>query len=238
MSKHVCLRVLSVIALVTLLAPAIDAARSDVDFCLSGVTVNSPGVVIVCPAGDGTPLNNAVGNINCTITITALDGDGVGISGIPITDMWLVGCGSGLLLCGGNDGSRPDSATDSAGQATFSNEPLASGCDAGLYAVLQGVVMGVAGSCVPTCLPIAARSPDYKSAGAPGPAPCPGDVMCPDGKVTNADYSWFGTHYATSSNPNAPYSACADFSLPFGVITLADFTQSVAHFIGNHKCTL
>jgi hypothetical protein len=46
------------------------------------------------------------------------------------------------------------------------------------------------------------------------------------------------SYYPTSTNPNAPYQACADFSLPFCVITLADFTQTVAHFIGDHKCTL
>src|SRR5678816_3152367 len=32
-------------------------------------------------------------------------------------------------------------------------------------------------------------SGDFKSAGAPGPAPCGGDLLCPDGKVTNADLS-------------------------------------------------
>lgn len=229
---------LVVLTIVASMALPIDAAQSGVDFCKSGVTVTNPGVVIVCPAGDGTPLTNAVGQTNCQIVITALDSNGVGIAGIPVTDMWLVGCSNGLLLCGGHDGSAPDGVTDASGKATFSNEPVASGCDTGLYAVLQGTMLGVAGSCAAACLPVGARSPDFKSAGAPGPAPCAGDIMCPDGRVTSADYSWFATHYPTSTNPNAPYFACADFSLPFGVITLADFTQTVGHFQNSHKCTI
>ena len=90
------------------------------------------------------------------------------------------------------------------------------------------------------CLPIAVRSPDYKSAGAPGPAPCGGDTRCPDSKVTNADFSWFVTHYPTTGNPGATYLACADYAAPLGApIGLADFSKFSVHFAGaGHKCPI
>ena len=81
------------------------------------------------------------------------------------------------------------------------------------------------------------RSPDVKSAGAPGPAPCSGDLLCPDGKVTNADLGWFFTHYPTGANPGAPYSKLADYRNPIGApIGLADFSEFTVHFAGSgHK---
>src|SRR5689334_3896250 len=36
-------------------------------------------------------------------------------------------------------------------------------------------------------------SGDFKSAGPPGPAPCGGNLLCPDNRVTNADFSFFVT---------------------------------------------
>ena len=156
-----------------------------VDACKSDVTGNA-GVVLICPLGDGDPLN-VVGS---TITLTVRDNTNTGIAGIPATDMWLVGCTDGLLLCGGSQGSNADNATNGSGVTTFSNEPISGGCDTGLYAVVQGVVIQNPANCTPKCLTIAARSPDYKSSGAPGPAPCAADLKCPDSRVTNADFSW------------------------------------------------
>jgi hypothetical protein len=149
--------------------------------------------------------------------------------------MWLVGCNDGLLLCGGSSGSNADAATSASGATTFSQEPTAGGCDTGMYAVVQGVVIQTAGSCLPTCLPIAARSPDYKSSAGCGAI----DNRCPDSRVTSADFSWFITHYPTGANPGAPYLACADYAANLGVITLADFTRFVQHFAGaGHKCPI
>jgi hypothetical protein len=154
--------------------------------------------------------------------------------------MWLVGCNDGLLLCGGSTGSNADAVTNASGTTTFSNEPIAGGCDTGLYAVVQGVIIQDSGTCQPKCLAIAARSPDYKSAGSPGPAPCGGDLKCPDSKVTTADFSWFVTHYPTAGNPGATYLACADFAAPLGSpIGLADFSAFTVHFAGaGHKCPI
>jgi len=210
-----------------------------VDPCLSTVTAAS-GVVLVCPLGDGDLLTAPVGGGNSQITLTVKDNAGAAIPGIPATDMWLVGCNDGLLLCGGSQGSNADAVTNASGTTTFSNEPIAGGCDTGLYAVVQGVIIQNPGSCTPKCLGISARSPDYKSAGAPGPAPCAGDLKCPDSKVTNADFSWFVTHYPTGANPGATYLVCADYAAPLGSpIGLADFSKFTVHFAGaGHKCPI
>lgn len=207
--------------------------------CLSTVTA-AAGVVLVCPLGDGDPLTAPVGGGNSQVSLTVKDNTNTGIPGIPAQDMWLVGCNDGLLLCGGSSGSNADAATNASGSTTFSNEPIAGGCDTGLYAVVQGIIIQNPGPCTPKCLGIAARSPDYKSAGAPGPAPCGGDTRCPDSKVTNADFSWFVTHYPTAANPGASYLACADYAAPLGgSIGLSDFSKFTVHFAGaGHKCPI
>jgi hypothetical protein len=205
-----------------------------VDPCKSTVS-GAAGIGLVCPLGDGDLLSS----IGSTITLTVKDNTNTGIQGIPTTDMWLVGCNDGLLLCGGSQGSNADVATNASGVTTFTQEPTAGGCDTGLYAVVQGVVIQDAGTCLPKCLPIQGRSPDYKSAGAPGPPACGGDLKCPDSKVSNADFSWFTTHYPTAGNPGAPYLACADYAATFGVIGLSDFSKFTVHFAGaGHKCPI
>jgi len=203
-----------------------------VDPCKSTVTANA-GVVLVCPLGDGDALNSNPGGgiANCQIALTVRDNANVGIAGIPGTDMWLVGCNDGLLLCGGSASSNADLATDATGATTFSNEPAASGCDTGLYVVVQGIIIQD-GSCLPKCLPIAARSPDYKSAAGVGDPPaCAADLRCPDYKVTNADFSWFSGHYTINIAFPKPYFSCADYGAPLGVIGLSDLSKFTVHFL-------
>jgi len=226
-------------ALVCWQVAGIDSANSGiVSPCLSTVTA-AAGVVLVCPQGDGDLLTAPVGGGNCQITLTVKDNTPAAIPGIPATDMWLVGCNDGLRLCGGSAGSNADAATNASGVTTFSNEPTAGGCDTGLYAVVQGVVIQNPGTCTPKCLPIAARSPDYKSAGGAGDPPsCGGDLLCPDGKVGNADFSWFTGHYTFPGHPGS-FFACADYAAPLGgaSLTLADFSKFSVHFAGvGHKC--
>jgi hypothetical protein len=222
-------------ALVCWQVAGVDTVNSGiVDACKSTVTANA-GVVLVCPLGDGDALTNAVGGVNAQVSLTVRDATNTGIPGIPATDMWLVGCNDGLLLCGGSSGSNADAATSLSGATTFSQEPTAGGCDTGLFAVVQGVVIQDIATCLPKCLPIAARSPDYKSVAGCGAI----DNRCPDSRVTNADFSWFITHYPTGSNPGAPYLACADYAVALGAISLADFTRFVQHFAGaGHKCPI
>lgn len=204
-----------------------------VDACKSTVT-GAAGVVLVCPLGDGDPLTAPVGGGNSQISLTVRDNTNTGIPGIPATDMWLVGCNNGLLLCGGSSGSNADAATNASGQTTFSNEPVAGGCDTGLWTVVQGVVIQTAGACTPTCLAIQARSPDYKG------TPCGANPDClgPDSKVTGPDFAWFGTHFSTGGSPK-PYHACADYAAPLGSVTGPDFAKFAIHFAGaGHKCPI
>jgi hypothetical protein len=210
-----------------------------VDACKSTVSA-AAGVVLVCPLGDGDPLTTNVAGGSSQVSLTVRDNTNTGIPGIPATDMWLVGCNDGLLLCGGSSGSNADAATSATGATTFSNEPIGGGCDTGLYAVVQGVIItaGIAPNCTPVCLPIQVRSPDYKSSGAPGPAPCGLDLRCPDSRVTGADFAWFATHFSTAGSPK-PYHACADYALPLGTISGPDFAKFAIHFAGaGHKCPI
>jgi len=234
--------VLSVIAAGVLIWQAVGpvAVNSGIpDFCKSTLVANA-GVVLVCPLGDGDPLTAAVGGVNSKITLTLRDNTNTPIPNMPAVDMWLVGCNDGLLLCGGSQASNADATTDAFGVTTFSNEPVAGGCETGVYVVVGGAVLQQPGSCLPWCLPVQSRSPDYKSAGAPGPAPCGGDIRCPDSRVSNADFSWFVTHYPTTGNPGATYLACADYAAPLGApIGLADFSKFAIHFAGaGHKCPI
>jgi hypothetical protein len=227
-------------ALVCWQAAGIGTANSGiVDPCKSSLVAANSGMVLVCPLGDGDRLDLAVpnvggGTINCQITLTVRDNASVGVAGVPATDMWLVGCNDGLLLCGGSTGSNADLATDASGVTTFTNEPIASGCDTGLYAVVQGVIIQDSGTCQPKCLAIAARSPDYK-----GQAACPGDNRCPDAQVTLPDYSWFTTHYPVGVTVK-PYFACADYASPLGApLGLPDFSKFSVHYAGaGHKCPI
>jgi hypothetical protein len=225
-------------ALVCWQVAGVDTVNSGiVDACKSTVTANA-GVVLVCPLGDGDPLTTPVGGGNSQVSLTVRDISNTGIPGIPATDMWLIGCNDGLLLCGGSSGSNADAATNASGATTFSNEPVAGGCDTGLYCVVQGVVIQTAGACLPTCLPIAVRSPDYKSAGPPGPAACGGDIRCPDSKVSGPDFAWFATHFSVGATIR-PYHACADYAAPLGSITGPDFAKFSIHFVGaGHKCPI
>jgi len=224
-------------ALVCWQVASVDTVNSGiVDACKSTVTANA-GVVLVCPQGDGDALTATADGANSQVTLTVRDNTNTGIPGIPATDMWMVGCNDGLLLCGGSQGSNADLATSASGVTTFSNEPVAGGCDTGLYAVVQGIVIQEAGSCLPKCLPIASRSPDYKSSASCGAV----DNRCPDSKVTNSDFSWFTSHYLFAGpGAGATYLACADYAAPFGSpIGLADFTKFTVHFVGSgHKCPI
>jgi hypothetical protein len=253
-------------ALVCWQVAGVDSVNSGiVDPCKSTVatTGGNDGVVLVCPLGDGDPLNAAIQNdpiaygagpppppVNVTVLLTVRDNANLAVPGIPAVDMWLVGCNDGLLLCGGSSASNADNATSATGSTTFTNEPIAGGCDTGLYAVVQGIVIETAGTCLPTCLPIEVRSPDYKSAGPPGPPGCAGDIRCPDSRVSLADFAWFNTHYKTAANPGATYHACADYAHPIGGATtntspapftvgLADFSKFNVHYFGaGHKCPI
>jgi hypothetical protein len=231
---------ISLVTLFLLVSAAPARAQFLIDPCKSTVVANA-GVLMACPKGDGDFLTNAIGGTNCQITLTVKDYANQPVIGLPETDMWLVSCNNSLLICGLSSGSQADHPTDALGQTTFSHPIAAGGCTTGLWVVVEGVVIQSPGNCQPLCVPIQVRSVDYKSAGAPGPAPCAGDLLCPDSQVTNADFSWFVTHYPNAANPGASYFACADFAAPLGApIGLGDFSKFSVHFYAmvGHKCPL
>jgi len=100
--------------------------------------------------------------------------------------------------------------------------------------VVEGVIIQDPLNCVLKCLPIAVRSPDYKSDAGCGAI----DAPCPDAKVDDADFSWFAYHYPYPGHP-ATYFACADYAAPLGVpIDLADFVKFSLHFVPGHHCLM
>ena len=204
---------------------AAGVARAAVDGGESTAT-SAAGILFSCPAGDGETL----GRWGLTISATLLSYMDVPQANVPSSDMWLVGCNAGLRLCSTASPFQPN-ATDNNGHIVLDGILSVSGCDnSGLHLVVQGAQLF-------SCVPIQVRTPDLKSSGAPGPAPCGGDQICPDGRVNLADYSFFVTHYPISSNPAPPYFACADLALPYeNPIGLADFSRFANHFAAGHAC--
>jgi len=189
----------------------------------STVTVTGEGILFACPQGDGELLSDK----GLTITATLRTSLGYPVAGFPATDLWLIGCDSGLVICGS---ARPfEGATDVNGRILLDGRILASGCDnTGVRLVAQGITMQ-------PCLPIQVRSADLKSS----QGGCPGDALCPDGEVDLADFSFLATHYPSSGNPGASYFACVDFATPYGgSLGLADLSRFATHLAGQHRCNV
>jgi hypothetical protein len=186
----------------------------------STVTV-APGVLFVCPYGDGELLSEK----GLTISASIRDVLGSPARGIPATDFFLIGCGQDLRICS-QPSPFPTGSTDVNGFIALDGRIAASGCDnAGVRLVVQGIIF-------PDCLPIQARSADVKLAGG-----CPGDFICADGQVSAADFAYFASHYKTAGNPGATYSACLDIAAPYGgALGAADFARFAVHFRANHSC--
>src|SRR6187399_487356 len=108
----VAIPVIGLVCLIVVLLFSADPAHAPLlDPCKSSVSA-SPGIALVCPAGDG----DALSTIGCTVTVTVHDNADIGIAGIPKSDMWLLGCAQGLSLCGGVAGSYADRSTNALGQ--------------------------------------------------------------------------------------------------------------------------
>ena len=189
---------------------------------------SAEGVLFACPAGDGDLLSAR----GLTITATLKDNLMHGIAFLPATDIWVVGCNAGLSLCYMAP-PFPSGSTDLDGNIVLDGRLFTSGCDnSGLRLMAQGI--GLA-----SCLSIQTRTPDLKSSGPPGPGPCAGDQICPDGKVNLADFSHWATHYPSAGNPSPGYFACTDIAQPYGgILGLPDFAQLITHLAGSttHGC--
>lgn len=192
-----------------------------VDPCSSIVTITgtTPVCLMNCPIDDGRTLNN----LGIIFWITARDGSGAGIAGIPNQDFWLEGCAGTVVLCGGSGSIDADSASNALGNTTIgglvNTDWSASGCDqTGVVCVIQGVVVSDATTCLPICFDFRVTSPDGT-----------GDGGVVDGVVELADFSKYGTLH---NNPPA-YDACWDFNCD-GLIELLDFSTFGQHW--THDC--
>jgi hypothetical protein len=197
------------------LMPATTVNSGIVDPC-STTAVALPGCFVVCPQGDGASLD-AIGS---TIFVTAKDGTGAPIPGIPAADYWLVGCTDQLVLCGGGGAINADSASNANGETTITNQLAASGCEiAGLSVVVQGVIVADPLNCNdPKCLPITTISPDVAPSGFA------------DGVVDLIDLSYFAGGY---TSPPQPLDPCIDFNCD-GYVDIIDFSIFAQHYL--HQC--
>ncbi|HXV13912.1 MAG TPA: hypothetical protein VEC56_06865 [Candidatus Krumholzibacteria bacterium] len=185
------------------------AVASIPDPCTSTVG-SAAGVLVACPRGDGPSL----GSLGLTITIEVRDPTNVPVPNIPATDIWLIGCGDLLALCGGTGAINASGPTDAAGRTTITDSFAAGGCDRGVLVVVQGIIIDGPG-CGQPCPPIAVRSPDINASLA----------------VNVADLALFGAGYPS---PPQAYGECLDFAAPYGAINLADFSKFGEHY--QHLC--
>jgi hypothetical protein len=178
--------------------------------------VGAGGCYVVCPQGDGSSLSD----IDAVITVTVTDYDGYPITRVPASDVWLVGCSDGIVLCGGSNAINADSMTNDNGVTTISGRLAAGGCDSELLVVVMGIVASVPGDPgTPMCLPYETKSPDITGSG--------GFI---DGVVDLIDLVAFAGGYTSPPNP---YDACLDFNCD-GVIDIVDFAKFAQHYL--HHC--
>lgn len=182
------------------------------DPCKSTASVvGGPHCWVICPCGDGAPLNNlfpAPGN--ATITVVVREADDVPIPGIPAADFWLLGCYDEIALCNGPASIDATGPTDANGETTIASAMTAGGCDNSVAVVVQGIVLLDPSACTePLCLDILVRSPDID-----------GDLT-----VDSVDFTFFGNSYEPYGGV---YYECSDYDCS-GTINSLDFT-----IFGNH----
>jgi hypothetical protein len=219
--KLVALSLVAAALLCWQMLPVGTANSGIVDPCSSTASVSCtdpPACLYLCPQGDAPPLNALDFGGDCTITVRARDATGAPIPGMLAGDIWLIGCGDSLVLCGGSASVNADSNTNSQGYTTISGSPAASGCDlAGISVVIQGVIVADPINCNNRlCLSLPAVSCDLPRA--------------LDGICDNVDFTDFGFNY---QSPPKPYDPCLDFSCD-GLVDLVDFTAFGFHYF--HQC--
>ena len=178
--------------------------------------VGAGGCYVVCPQGDGSSLSD----IGAVITVTVTDYDGYPIIRVPASDVWLVGCSDGIVLCGGSNAINADSMTNDNGVTTISGRLAAGGCDSELLVVVMGIVATVPGDPnTPLCLPYYTKSPDIT-----------GDGGVVDQVVDLIDLAAFAAGFVS---PPKPYEACLDLNCD-GLVDLIDFSIFAQHYL--HQC--
>jgi hypothetical protein len=195
---------------------SVDSANSGIVDPCSSFASSAGGCYVVCPQGDGPPLNAlAPAAGDATISVTVRDQTGAAIAGIPAADFWLIGWTDQLALCGGAGSINASAATDSNGETTITGVLAAGGCDDGVVVVVQGtIILDPADWTTPLCLPVDVRSPD-------------GDGSL---DVGSPDFTQFGNAWQPLGGI---YDACMDFDCS-GAINSIDFQVFGNHW--QHQC--
>ncbi len=166
--------------------------------------------ILVCPAGDGYAIANAMGfggdPVDATLTVTLLDYQGIPVAFFPADRIWIEV--AGLVFC--EDGNIADHDSDFNGQTDFSFPLKGGGCaeDAETWGILDGQPVG--GSPNPL-LNLNYNSPDMN-----------GDLV-----VNLTDIVLFADYFSGT------YGYCADFYWD-GVINLSDLVVITPHL--GHSC--
>jgi hypothetical protein len=201
----------AIIIAIALVTNVTEARSLIVDPCMSTAT-GPPGTVLACPAKDGDEL----GALGLTITVVCRNNQGLPIPGIPATDIWVIGCNDGLILCGGSGAINASGPTDANGMTTITAAFAASGCDlAGVRVVVQGLVIQGPMCGGGQCIPIKVISPDI------------------DGnyQVDLADHAMFAMDYPS---PPKAFNGCLAFAWPHDAVSLAAYARYATHH--NHGC--
>lgn len=193
------------VASALMVMPIAHALAADCQTCDSCAEVaGGPYCIVVCPAGDGTPL----GDVGATITVTITDG-GVPAEGIPPQTFYVFGCNGGLVTCPGTGGVRADAPTDENGQTTISGAIKGGGYDSGL-GVFTGIIPEPNICLGEICVPITVVSPDIN-----------GDLQ-----INIVDVSLFAQAFPPQAgNPTADF----DCSGTVNIADLAAFAQHLGH---------
>jgi hypothetical protein len=179
--------------------------------------------VLVCPAGDFTPIAEGCGGTDDYIRIEVKDDTDAGIPGIPWSDYWLDACDTAqeLYLCAGS--IEADSLTNGDGETTLSDPIAAGGCilSGGVYVAVQNVPIEGSGCSGPICLDMMVKSPD----------------LTKDGSVGLSDFGVFGDAFGTEDGvtppPGKAYDPCCDYNNDSRV-NLSDLGYFGDHW--QHEC--
>lgn len=193
----------------------------EVDNCNSEVyysTGCTSMYLLVCPAGDFTPVSEGCGGTGDYIRVEVKDGTDAGIPGIPWTDYWLDACTTGqeLYLCAG--AVTADSLTNANGETTISDPIAAGGCilTGGVYLAVQNIPIEGSACAGPICLSMIVKSPD----------------LTKDGHVDLSDFGVFGDAFGTSTG-DVDYDPCCDYT-DDGNVNLSDLGYFGDHW--QHEC--
>jgi hypothetical protein len=201
------------LVLAMVLRPTLALGQPDPGLCIA---YSAPGVVVVCPGGDGQTLAEA----GCVVTVILIDYSGVPVAGydpgdLRLTEPWatepvlFTGCRSPASA---REGFVPDGPTDEEGRTTFSGTATLGGTsDQGLTVKIWYGDLTIIGELTGTApLEISVRSPDLTA----------------DGVVDLADFAGFGADFGTS-NPRSDL-------VVDGNVNIADFAFMGLHF--GHHC--